>query len=101
MTQVQILIDSGSEVNAIYPTFAKQLGFTVSPTKTGVQKIDGIKLDIYGIVVVALLVVDKVNQVRFFEEIFWVSNISPEVVFGIFFLPLSSMDMNFLGRELW
>ena len=36
-------------------------------------------------IVAAFLVTDKTNQVRFFEKIFLVANISPEVVFGMLF----------------
>ena len=66
----------------------------------GAQKIDGTTLDIYGMVIAAFSVTDKVNRVRFFKETFLVANVSPEVVFGILFLPLSGADVNFLGREL-
>ena len=57
-------------------------------------------MDTFGIVVVAFSVTDKANQVRFFEETFLVANVSPEVVLGMPFLTLSSVDVNFLGREL-
>ena len=43
---------------------------------------------------------DKANQVRFFEETFLVANVSPEVVFGMPFLTLSGVDVDFLDREL-
>ena len=33
--QVQTLVDSRSEVNAIHPTFAKQLGLSIRPTDVG------------------------------------------------------------------
>ena len=99
--QGQALIDSKSEVNAIYPTFAKQLSLPIRPTDVGAQKIDGITLYTYEIVVAAFSVEDKANQVRFFEETFLVANVSPEVVLGMSFLILSSADVDFLGRELW
>ena len=47
------------------------------------------------------MVIDKVNQVKFFEEIFLVANISPEVVFRILFFILSHVDINFLDWKLW
>ena len=34
-TQVQDLIDSGSEVNAIHPTLVKKLGLPIRPTGVG------------------------------------------------------------------
>ena len=95
------MINSKSEVNAIHPTFAKQLGLSIRPTKIGAQKIDGITLDTYKMVVAAFPVKNKANRVRFFEEIFLVANVSPKVVFGMLFLTLSDADVDFSGRELW
>ena len=51
-------------------------------------------------VVTAFSVVDKANQVRFFEETLLVANISPEVVLEMLFLTLSGINVDFLGREL-
>ena len=92
---VQALIDSGSEVNAVHPSFVKQLGFSIRPTNVGAQKIDGITLGTHGMVVAAFSMVDKANRVRFFEETFLVANISPEVVLGMPFLTLSNADVDF------
>ena len=94
-SEAQALIDSGSEVNAIYLTFAKQLGLCVRPTDARAQKIDGITLDIYKMVVAAFSVKDKTNWVKFFKETFLVANVSPEVVFGMLFFTLSSANVNF------
>ena len=97
---VLALFDSGSKVNAMYPVFAKKLGLPLRLTDVGVQKIDGTTLDTHRIVVADFLVKDKANQIRFFEETFLVSNVSPEVVFGMLFLILSSPDVDFLGYKL-
>ena len=97
---VQALIKSRSEVNAIYPFFAKQLSLLIRPIDVGVQKIDGTILNIYGMVVAAFLIVDKANHVRFFEKTFLVTNVSPEVVLGMLFLILSGADIDFSGQEL-
>ena len=94
------MIDSESEVNTIYPAFAKQLGLPIRPTDVGAQKIDRTMLDTYGMVVATFSVEDKANQVRFFEETFLVANVSPEVVLGMPFLTLSGADVDFSGREL-
>ena len=51
-------------------------------------------------VVVAFLVVDKANRVRFFEETFLVANVSPEVVLRMLFLTLSGADIDFSGWKL-
>ena len=55
------LLDSGSKVNALHPTFAKELGLLIRPKDIGAQKIDGTTLDIYGMVVVVFLVKHKAN----------------------------------------
>ena len=96
---VSVLFDSGSEVNAIYPTFAKELGLSIKSTDVGAQKIDGTTLDTFGMVVAAFSVTDKANRVRFFELTFLVANVSLEVVFGMLFLTLSGADFDFLDRE--
>ena len=57
-------------------------------------------LNTYEMVVAAFSVTDKANQIRFFEETFLVANVSPEVVFGIFFLNLSTANIEFLDRNL-
>ena len=97
---MQALIDSGSEVNTVHPSFVKQLGLSIRPTDVGAQKIDGTTLDTNGMVVAAFSVVDKANRVRFFEETFLVANVSPEVVLGMPFLTLSNADVDFSGRDL-
>ena len=51
-------------------------------------------------VVSAFCVINMANRIRFFKETFLVANISPEVVFGILFLNLSSIKIDFSGREL-
>ena len=97
---VQALIDLGSEVNAIHPSFVKELGLPIRPTDVGAQKIDSTTLNIYRMVVIAFSVEDKANRERFFEETFLVANVSPKVVFGMPFLTLSGADVDFSGREL-
>ena len=94
------LLDSGNKVNTIHPAFAKKLGFPIRPTDVGLQKIDGTTMDTFKIVVTAFSVTNKANQVRFFEEIFLVANVSLEVVFEMFFFTLNDIDINILGREL-
>ena len=95
------MINSRNEVNAIYPSFVKKLGFLIRPTEIEIRWINSTTLDTYGMVVVVFLMIGKANQVRFFEKIFLVANISPEVVLGMPFLTLSGANVNFLGRELW
>ena len=94
------LLDSGSEVNAVHPAFAKELGLSIRPTDVGAQKIDGTKLETYEMVVAAFSMEDKANRVKFFKETFLVANVSLEVVFGMLFLTLSGANVDFLEREL-
>ena len=65
---VSSLLDSGSEASAIYPTFAWELGLSIRTMDVGAQKIDGIMLDTFGMVVIAFSVADKANRVRFFDK---------------------------------
>ena len=44
---VLALLDLGSEVNAIYPTFARELGLPIRTIDIGVQKIDDTMLDTF------------------------------------------------------
>ena len=97
---VPIFLDLGNEVNAIYSTFAWELGLLIRPTDIGAQKIDGTILDTYRIVVTAFSMTDKANQVKFFEETFLVANVSPEIVFGMPFLTLNGASVDFLGWKL-
>ena len=94
------LFDSGSEVNAIYPIFVQKLGLPIRLMDVGAQKIEGTILDTYEMIVTAFLIMGKANQVRFFETTFLVANVSPEVVFGMLFLTLSGVNIDFLVWEL-
>ena len=67
---VLALLDSGSEVNTIHPTFAKELGLPIRSIDVGAQKIDGTTLDTYRMVVTAFLMTDKANRVKVFERPF-------------------------------
>lgn len=91
-----VLLDSRIEVNAIHLILAKELDLLIRLTVIGSQKINDTKLDIYEIIVVVFSVMNKVNQVKFFEEIFLVANISPKVVFRMLFLTLSAVNIDFL-----
>ena len=48
--EVQALIDSGSEVNAMSPAYASKLGLKVYHTDVRAQKIDGSTLETFGMV---------------------------------------------------
>ena len=63
---IRALIDSGSEVIAMTPAYAKKLGLWTQKTDVKAQKIDRSSLDTFGIVIVGLQVIDKLGRVRFF-----------------------------------
>ena len=49
--QVKALLDSGSEVNAMSPIYAKKFGLKTWKTNIEAQKIDGFALEIFGMVI--------------------------------------------------
>ena len=97
---VSAFLDSGNEANAIHLAFIKRLGLEVQTINIGAQKIDGTTFEIYEMVVAAFSVTDQADRIKFVEEIFLVINISPDVVFGMLFLILSSADINFPKKKL-
>ncbi len=98
--KVKAIIDFGSEVNAITPAYAKELGFTTRKTSIGAQKIDGSLLKTYRMVSACFLFQDSLGRVRFFEETFLLANTSIVVVLGMPFLALSNADFQFGAEEL-
>ena len=67
---VLVFFDLSSEINAIYPTFAQELGLPIKPTDVSTQKIDCTMLDTFKIVVAVLVEIDKANRVRFLKGSF-------------------------------
>lgn len=57
-------------------------------------------LDTYEMIVTAFLMMDKTNQVKFFKKTFLIANVSLEVVFEMFFLTISNVNIDFLDWEL-
>ena len=58
---VLALFNSGSEFNTIHPTFARELEFLIRTTDVRAQKINGIMLDTFGLMVAAFTMTDKAN----------------------------------------
>ncbi len=98
--QIETLIDSGSEVNAMTPGFAAKLGLIPRPTNVDAQKIDGSILEIYGMASAGFSLQDSLGRVRFFKETFLRADISMEVVLGMLFLSFSNADFLFGAGEL-
>lgn len=94
------MLDSRDEINVIYSIFFKDRDFSIRLTNIEAEKVDSFILNIYGIVVVDFLMLNKANQIRFLEEIIQVVNINPEIVFRMFFLTFNNTDINFLNWKL-
>ena len=93
--QVKALLDSGSEVNAMNPDYARKLGLKIRRTNIGAQKIDGSALETFGMVIVDFQVEDKTSRPRFFQETFLVANTKFEVILRMLFLKISNADVSF------
>ena len=63
---VKALIDSGNEVNIMYPAYATKLGLRAKEINVGAQKIDGSHLDTFEMVIADCSVKDKLARVWFF-----------------------------------
>ena len=94
------LFNSGNEVNVMDLAFTEKLGFVMQTTNVGAQKINGTTLKTYKMMVAAFSVTDQANRVKFFEEIFLVANLSPDVVLRMLFFILNSANVDFSKREL-
>lgn len=93
---VEVLINSNSEVNAMNRNFAKKLGIQRCKTKIGAQKIDELKLDTFGMVIVFLSIEDKERKSCFFQETFLLADIRIEIDLDISFLTLKNIEINFI-----
>ena len=100
IAEVRALIDSGSEVNAMAPAYAKKLGLRIRKTDVSAQKIYGSTLETYGMVIAGFQVQDKFGKARFFQKTFLVADTSVKVVLGMPFLALSKVEVNFAEKEL-
>ena len=98
--QIRVLLNSGSEVNAMDPAFTWKLGFHIRKTNVRAQKIDGSTFKTFGIVIANFQMEDKGGRPRFFQETFLVANIKFEVILEMFFLKISNADVAFGKKTL-
>ena len=98
--EVKALIDSGSEVNAMTPTYAAKLGLKVRHTDVGAQKIDGSTLETFGMVLASFQVEDKQGRAQYFQKTFVLADIGVEMVLRMSFLTFSNVDIKFAEKEL-
>ena len=80
--------------------FAKRLSFVMQFTNIGTSKIDHSTFKIYGITVIAFIVIDQNIKVGFIEKAFLVPNVNLDIVLELFFLILSNADVNYSKKEL-
>ena len=98
--QIETLIDSSNEVNAMIPGFVAKLGLIPRSTNAGAQKIDGSTLETYGMALAGFSIKDSLGRVRFFGETFLLAYIRMEVALGMLFLSLSNAGFQFVAGEL-
>ena len=98
--EVHALLDSRSEVNAMTPTYAAKLGLITQKTDIDTEKIDGLALKIYGMVIASFLVQDRLEMVWFFEKTFLLANTNIQVVLKMAFLIFLDTNIWFAEKEL-
>ena len=75
------------------PAYTKKLGLLVMKTDVGAQKIDGSRLETFGMDIAGFSLHDKLGMVRFFQETFLL------LVLGMAFLTLGSADQAYRGLQ--
>ena len=93
--QIRALLDSGSEINAMSPAYAKKLGLKTRKTNIGAQKIDVSTFETFEMVIADFQVKDKGGRPRFFQETFLVADTKFKVVLGMPFLKISNANIAF------
>lgn len=97
---IEVLFDSGSEVNAMTLAFASKFGLRTRYTNIGAQKIDGSTLQTFKMVLANFQIEDKLGQARFFQKSFLLAETTAQVMLSILFLTFSNTDVSFFKREL-
>ncbi len=82
------------------PTYVAKLGLINQKTNVGAQKIDGLLLVTYKMILVDFSVQNKLGKDWFFEETFLFTDTSIEVVLGMLFLALSNANTQFIEKKL-
>lgn len=80
--------------------FAFQLDLKIQKTNIGAPKIDDATLKTYEIIVPTYSILNKDDKVRFFEKSFLLANIKLNIVFGIHFLTINNVDIDFKAQKL-
>lgn len=80
--------------------YTKKLSLLIHKTDVEAQKIDGLSLKTFGMVIVGFQVQDKLGQSCFFQETFLLAKTSMIVVLDMPFLTLSNVEVEFLEEKL-
>lgn len=81
------------------PTYKAKLGFVTWKSDIGIQKINGLTLVTYKIILAGFSVKNKPEKVWFLDKTFLLVNTSKEVVLEMFFLNFSNADVQLIGKE--
>ena len=98
--QVQAILDSGSEVNAMTLRYTSKLGLKVRITNVGAQKIDDSTCKMFGMVLASFQVEDTLGKAWFFQKIFLLADLNIEVVEKMPFLTFNIADIKFAKKNL-
>lgn len=79
-------------INQYFPT---KLSFQIYETNVSIQKIDGSKLDIFGMVIISFSIKDKKRSYCFFKKTFLLADISIDSVLKYLFFTLSNVKIDF------
>lgn len=90
----------GSKVNIIQTSFIKKLSLCIYKTNINAQKIDNNKLETFRMVITSFSIDNKDGKSCFFEDTFLLADISIDISFGMLFLTLSNIEINFNNEEL-
>lgn len=73
------------------PNFTKKLGFRIHKTIVNAQKIDGSKLNTFGMVIALFFVEDKEQRSCFFKKMFLLADINIDITLDMFFFTLTNV----------
>ena len=80
--------------------YAKQLSLQTQKTYIGTSKIEKLLLETFAMIITGFQVINKLNKIWFFQEIFLLANISIKMVLKISFFIVSNIDVYFNKRKL-
>lgn len=95
------MINSDNGVNSICLDFIKELGLYTQDTDIETKKIDGSRLEIFGMIIISLLIKIKIEIFRFLEKTFILINIGMSVALRMPLFTLSNEKVNFVKWELY